>query len=126
MCDIDCSPKQNLLLNALPAKEYERIFPHLELVEMLLGNILCESGEALHFIHFPVNCIVSLVYVMENGASTEIAVVGKEGVIGIAVFMGGVSYHIVLWYRVQVIPTGYDRIYLCRNLTATASCFLRR
>lgn len=82
-------PKQNHLLDALPPEEYERISPHLELIEMPLGNVLYESGEKLHYVHFPTNCIVSLLYVLENGASAEIAVVGNEGAIGIALFMGG-------------------------------------
>lgn len=89
MSDSHCSPKQNHLLNVLPPEEYERIFPHLELIEMPLGEVLYESGEQLNFIHFPMNCIVSLLYVMESGASAEIAVVGFEGAIGIALFMGG-------------------------------------
>jgi len=84
-----CSPKYNHLLNSLPLEEYERIFPYLELVEMPLGNVLYESGEKLHYVYFPMDCIVSLLYVMENGSSAEIAVVGFEGAIGIALFMGG-------------------------------------
>jgi len=82
-------PKQNHLLDALPPEEYERISPYLEMIEMPLGSILYESGEKLHYVHFPTNCIVSLLYVMESGASAEIAVVGFEGAIGIALFMGG-------------------------------------
>jgi len=89
MVDTHCDPRQNLLLKILPTEEYARISPHLELIEMPLGNVLYESGEKLNFIHFPTNCIVSLLYVMENGASAEIAVVGNEGAIGIALFMGG-------------------------------------
>jgi len=84
-----CSPKYNSLLNMLPPEEYERILPHLELIDMPLGNVLYESGEKLHHVHFPINCIVSLLYVMENGSSAEIAVVGLEGAIGLALFMGG-------------------------------------
>lgn len=84
-----CSPKRNNLLNSLTPEEYERIFPYLELVEMPLGHVLYESGEKLHHVYFPVDCIVSLLYVMENGSSAEIAVVGFEGAIGIALFMGG-------------------------------------
>lgn len=83
------NPKYNNLLNALPSEEYERIFPYMELVKMPLGGVIYESGEMLHYVHFPVDCIVSLLYVMENGSSAEIAVVGFEGVIGIALFMGG-------------------------------------
>lgn len=84
-----CNPKNNQLLSALPEAEYHRISPHLELVEMPLGEALYESGEKLHYVYFPVDCIISLLYVMENGASAEIAVVGFEGAIGIALFMGG-------------------------------------
>lgn len=84
-----CSPKHNRLLNSLTPEEYERIFPYLELVEMPLSYVLYESGEKLHYVYFPVDCIVSLLYVMENGSSAEIAVVGFEGAIGITFFMGG-------------------------------------
>ena len=79
----------NHLLNALPADEFERLFPHLELVPMPLGEVLYESGGELRYAYFPTDCIVSLLYVIENGASAEIAVVGNEGIIGIALFMGG-------------------------------------
>ena len=89
MSDKYFNPKQNHLLNMLPPEEYERIFPHLQLVPMPLGEVLYESGENIHYINFPIDCIVSLLYVMENGASAEIAVVGFEGAIGVAVFMGG-------------------------------------
>ncbi len=82
-------PKRNHLLNVLPREEYEHILPHLELIEMPLGKVLYESGEKLQYAYFPMDCIVSLLYVMENGASAEIAVIGFEGVIGVALFMGG-------------------------------------
>ena len=83
------SPKQNHLLAALPAKEFERLSPRLELVPMRLGEALYESGGRLRHVYFPTTSIVSLLYVMEDGASAEIAVVGNEGVLGIALFMGG-------------------------------------
>ncbi len=83
------SPRQNHLLDALPAAEYERIIPHLELVPMPLGKVIYESGDELRYAYFPTTCIVSLLYVMENGASAEIAVVGNDGIIGVALFMGG-------------------------------------
>jgi CRP-like cAMP-binding protein len=83
------NPLQNHLLNALPAAAYERIFPHLEGVPMPLGQVIYESGDKLHHAYFPTTCIVSKLYVMENGASAEIAVVGNEGIIGVALFMGG-------------------------------------
>jgi CRP-like cAMP-binding protein len=83
------NPKQNHLLNALPSTEYDRILPLLERVQMPLGEALYESGEELRYVYFPTDSIISLLYVMENGASAEIAVVGNEGIIGIALFMGG-------------------------------------
>lgn len=88
MQQFNFDPKNNGLLKALPPEEYERIFSRLELIEMPLGKVLYESGEQLHYVYFPIDCIVSLLYVMENGASAEIAVVGFEGVIGLALFMG--------------------------------------
>ncbi len=83
------SPKQNHLLNALPAVEFDRLAPDLEFVPMPLGQALYESGGQLEHVYFPTTAIVSLLYVMENGASGEIAVVGNEGILGIALFMGG-------------------------------------
>ena len=83
------SPRQNYILNALPPAEYERLFPLLERVQMPLGKVLYESGERLDHAYFPTTCIVSKLYVMENGASAEIAVIGNEGIIGISLFMGG-------------------------------------
>ncbi len=80
---------QNRLLAALPAEIFERLSPHLELVSMPLGEALYESGGQLHHAYFPTTAIVSLHYVMENGASAEIAGVGNEGVVGISLFMGG-------------------------------------
>jgi CRP-like cAMP-binding protein len=83
------SPSQNHLLAALPALEFERLSPHLELVPLLLGNMLYEPGGQLRHAYFPTDAIVSLHYVMESGASAESAGVGNEGVVGIALFMGG-------------------------------------
>ena len=82
-------PRQNHLLAALPAAEWQRWSSLLELVEMALGHVLYESGISLSHVYFPVDCIVSLLYVMENGSSAEIAVVGNEGLVGISLFMGG-------------------------------------
>jgi len=82
---------QNHLLAALPAAEWERWLPQLEWVEMPLGEVLYESGTTLSHVYFPLTAIVSLLYVMENGASAEIAVVGNEGIVGISLFMGGES-----------------------------------
>jgi CRP-like cAMP-binding protein len=81
--------KQNHLLAALPKAEIERLSPHLELIPMPLGEALYESGGRLQHVYFPTTSIVSLLYVMEDGASAEIAVVGNEGVLGISLFMGG-------------------------------------
>jgi len=82
-------PEQNHLLAAFTPEERERIFPHLQLVALPLGKALYESGDVLRHVYFPTDAIVSLLYVLENGASAEIAVVGNEGLIGIALFMGG-------------------------------------
>jgi CRP-like cAMP-binding protein len=84
-------PRHNFLLAALPDPEWERWQPILERVEMPLGQVLYESGATLTHVYFPTTAIVSLLYVMENGASAEIAVVGNEGLVGISLFMGGES-----------------------------------
>jgi CRP-like cAMP-binding protein len=83
------SPNQNHLLAALPTAEFERLAPHLEPVELLLGDVLYESSGRLQHVYFPTTAILSLHYVMENGSSSEIAGVGNEGVLGISLFMGG-------------------------------------
>jgi CRP-like cAMP-binding protein len=83
------SPNQNHLLGALPTAEFERLSAHLKLVPMPLGEVLYEPGEQLQHAYFPTTAIVSLHYVMESGASAETAGVGNEGVVGIALFMGG-------------------------------------
>lgn len=85
------NPLQNYLLNALPVAEYERLLAHLELVEMPLGKVIYEPGGELYYVYFPTTCIVSLLYVMENGSSAEIAVIGNDGIVGVALFMGGGS-----------------------------------
>ena len=85
------NPKENHLLAALPAAAYERLVPHLEPVALPLGLVVFESGSKLRHLYFPTTGIVSLLYAMEDGASTEIAVIGNEGVVGIALFMGGES-----------------------------------
>ncbi|MES2491184.1 MAG: Crp/Fnr family transcriptional regulator [Pseudomonadota bacterium] len=85
------NPHQNRLLAALPAEVQARLLPHLELVQLPLGKVLYESGDALRYVYFPTDSIVSLLYVMESGASAEISVVGNEGLIGVALFMGGES-----------------------------------
>lgn len=83
------STARNHLLAALSAEEQERIYPHLQLVPLLLGEVLYESGDVLRHVYFPTDSIVSLLYVLADGASAEISVVGNEGLIGIALFMGG-------------------------------------
>ena len=85
------SPQQNRLLTSLPAEVQERLAPHLELVELPLGMVLYESGNIMRHVYFPTDAIVSLLYVTENGASAEISVVGNDGVIGVALFLGGES-----------------------------------
>ncbi|MBY4675017.1 Crp/Fnr family transcriptional regulator [Marinobacterium arenosum] len=82
-------PRQNHLIAALPADEYARLSPHLERVPLPLGHVLYESGRVLRHVYFPTDAIVSLLYVMCDGDSAEVAVVGSEGIIGIALFMGG-------------------------------------
>ncbi|MDM5180856.1 Crp/Fnr family transcriptional regulator [Massilia sp. DJPM01] len=84
-------PNQNHLLAALLDAEFDRLAPHLELVPLLLGDVLSESGDKLHHLYFPTTAIVSLHYLLENGGSSEIAGVGNEGVLGVSVFMGGDS-----------------------------------
>ena len=75
--------------DALPARDYERLAPDLELIPMGLGDVLYESGSQLRYVYFPTTSIISLLYVMEDGASAEIAIVGNEGILGISLFMGG-------------------------------------
>ncbi|NSL55081.1 Crp/Fnr family transcriptional regulator [Uliginosibacterium sp. IMCC34675] len=82
-------PLQNHLLAALPPTAYARIVNHLEPVNMTLGDVLYESGAQMRHVYFPTSSIVSLLYVMEDGASAEIAVVGNEGIVGVSLFMGG-------------------------------------
>ncbi len=84
-------PRKNRLVAALPHAEWQRWLPELEPVDMPLGKVLYESGDTMRHVYFPTTAIVSLLYVMESGASAEIAVVGSEGVVGISLFMGGES-----------------------------------
>jgi CRP-like cAMP-binding protein len=83
------SPRQNLILATLPEQDYGRLLPHLDLVEMPLGHSVYESGGPLEHVYFPVEGIVSLVYVTEAGESAELAMVGNDGMIGVSLFMGG-------------------------------------
>ncbi|MDI1298486.1 Crp/Fnr family transcriptional regulator [Methylotenera sp.] len=84
-------PRENNILAALPKLDYERILPDLELVEMPLGWKISEAGDHVKFVHFPISGIVSLIYGLEDGSSSEIAIVGNEGMIGISIYMGGES-----------------------------------
>ena len=83
--------RKNKLLAALPDTEWQNLLPHLEWVELPLGKVIYESGSTLTHVYFPTTAIVSLLYVMENGSSAEIAVAGNEGIVGISLFMGGES-----------------------------------
>ncbi|MDF1762172.1 MAG: Crp/Fnr family transcriptional regulator [Oleibacter sp.] len=89
--DSPISPLRNHLLAELPSEVQDTIFQSIELVTLALGQVIYEAGDTLAHVYFPVDSIVSLLYVMENGSSAEISVVGNEGVIGIALFMGGES-----------------------------------
>lgn len=84
-------PRHNNILAALSKEEYERIVPDLELVEMPLGWTISEAGDHVKYIHFPISGIVSLIYDLEDGTSSEIAIVGNEGMVGISIYMGGES-----------------------------------
>lgn len=83
------TPSHNCLLAALPEEEYAHLLPHLELVPMPLGHVLYESGIQMRHVYFPTDSIISLLYVMEDGDSAEIAIVGNEGLVGVSLFMGG-------------------------------------
>lgn len=95
--------QENQLLAALSAEDHERLLPQLELVPLKSGQILYESGDIMKYVYFPINAIVSLMYMTESGSSAEIAMVGNEGMIGIALFMGGNS----TFGRAMVHSTGY-------------------
>ena len=82
-------PSGNRLLARLPRDEYERILPHLERVSFSLGEVVYESGGQMAHVYFPTNAIISLLYVMENGSSAEMGMAGNEGLVGVALFMGG-------------------------------------
>ena len=84
-------PEDNLVLNSLSAEVRGRLFPHLKLVNLPVGTVLYESGHLMRHIYFPTDSIVALLYVLANGASAELALVGNDGAIGISMFMGGES-----------------------------------
>lgn len=111
-------PRENRLLAALPAADRRRLLPHLEPVTTALGQVIFESGMKLKHLYFPASGIVSLLYVMENGATAEIAVIGNEGAVGIALFMGGestpsraVAQSVGYGYRLKaaVLKTEFDQ-----------------
>ena len=83
------SPRENHLLATLPPEDYARLEPHLEMVPMPLGKVVYESGVQMRHVYFPTSSIVSMIYVMEDGSSAEIAIVGHEGIVGVSLFMGG-------------------------------------
>jgi len=85
------TPKQNQILAALPAAEYARLLPNLELIQLPLGTVLYEPGVEMDYVYFPITGIISLLYVMQSGASAEIALTGNEGLVGVSLFMGGES-----------------------------------
>src|SRR6202166_4635971 len=100
--ELSGDPRQNQLLAALPHKEWALWLPHLEPVELPLGTVIYESGGKLTHVYFPTTAIVSLLYVMENGGSAEIAVVGNEGIVGVSLFMGGDRPPVGPWYKAPV------------------------
>lgn len=84
-------PKLNRILAALPAKDYKRLLPDLELIEMPFHWKMSESGDHVNYLHFPTSGIVALIYALEDGSMSETALVGNEGLVGISIFMGGES-----------------------------------
>ncbi len=102
MFDASRDPRQNHLLRELPAEQWDRWQSQLGYVDMRLGQVLYEPGSTLSHVYFPTTTIVSLLCVMKNGESAEIAVVGNEGVVGVSLFMGGAP--VARWCRVQVGP----------------------
>jgi len=101
--------KQNQLLGALSAAEVKRLTPHLEPIEMALGQVVYESGRVLDYVYFPTTCIISLLAVMENGSSAEIAIVGKEGLVGISLFMAARPRQAARWCSAGGARSGSER-----------------
>lgn len=81
-------PQQNDLLAALPPEEFDRLAPHLELIEMSVGEVICEAGAKIRYVYFPTSAVISHLYLMEDGSCAETAVVGKDGIVGVSLFMG--------------------------------------
>jgi CRP-like cAMP-binding protein len=88
-CQVPNQTNKNHLLACLPEAEQERLSPHLELVRMKLGQVVYETGVIMEYAYLPIDCIISLLYVMSDGDSSETAMVGNEGIVGISLFMGG-------------------------------------
>ena len=84
---------ENRLLAALRREDYERLFPRLEPITFALGDVLYESGRGMDYVYFPTTAIVSLIYTMEDGATVEMGLAGSDGVVGIALFLGGDTTH---------------------------------
>lgn len=105
MMDRTATLEQNLLLSALPEEELARLAPHLELVEMKLGDTMYSPNMEMRDVYFPTTAIISLLNVMQDGSSAEIAVVGKEGIVGVSLFMGGETTS--SWAVVQSAGLGY-------------------
>lgn len=84
-------PRQNLILASLPNQDYERILPDLELIDLPVGTVISEGGDHVKYLYFPISGIVSLIYDLEDGSSSETAIVGNEGIVGISIYMGGES-----------------------------------
>lgn len=96
-------PRQNKLLQALPMFDYVQISNHLELINLLRGEVLYDSGEKPQFIYFPTDCIISLLNILKNGESSEFAMIGNEGAVGTAVFMGAET----MLHQTVVLNSGY-------------------
>lgn len=103
LIEVPHDPRQNRLLAALSSSDYARILPNLKLIEMPVGWTISAAGDHVDYVHFPIRGIVSLIYDLENGSSSEIAIVGNEGMVGISIFMGGES----LPSRTEVQCAGY-------------------
>lgn len=101
--NVHVTPRRNRLLASLPRPDLERLYPDLELVRMPLGKVIHESGDRLHYVYFPSTAIISLLYATEDGGSAEVAVVGNDGMLGIALFMGGEA----MPNRAVVLGAGY-------------------
>src|SRR5436309_975877 len=116
------TPSQNRLLAALPAADFARLQPHLELVSLPLGWAVYEAGGTQGYVYFPINAIVSLLYVMEDGSSAEIAVSGNEGLVGISLFMGGETTP----SRAVVQSAGHGYRLSAAATCSTCCCAIRR